>query len=224
MLKKSIISLVCFGIVIIISGIYYIIQNSNTNINNSELSIKENELNEYLFTNKSLELIYEGGPSHWGSRSIIIKNIYENTKTKSIELNIKDNSDLKGKNSQKEWNQIWKLNSDGLYIDDILSIKLPLNIEEEWSVSNYITLTEGNKIYNAKIKVISIVDTKNEYGQDVKQITTRLTIDPLDMIYGGIYTETTVYETGIGLKSKNVTSATFGDIEFGYWLELKNDI
>ncbi len=95
---------------------------------------------------------------------------------------------------------------------------------EEWNILEYTPLTDNNKKYSAKIKIINIVNTKNDFGEDVKQITTRLTIDPLDIIYGGSYTETTVYETSIGIKSKSVISTTIDNTELSYWLERKNDI
>lgn len=196
---------------------------------------KENEINIYtppenvnlisnvdpfLFTQENVRLSYEGGPVHWGSRTITFKNMNQTNNSKIVTLHVVDESDLKGETPKKEWDQKWEAKFDGsLYIDDILMLKYPLNIGNEWYVTDYSPVINANKKYIAKIKITSVVNSLDNSNVEVKKITTTLTIDDIKTIDGGIYTETRVFESGIGLRQLSLTEPTISEFILSYWLQ-----
>ncbi|MCX8074812.1 MAG: hypothetical protein N2749_04410 [Clostridia bacterium] len=215
--------------------VYYIYQNSNINnntnnngSNNSKqveiYTINTNVLLPYLFTDKSKKLIYDGGPVHWGSRTKVANNVTSTSDSKTVVYKVTDNSDLKGEEPPKVTDEVWKLKTDGLYIDDVLAIKLPLKVNSEWTISSYEAIAKKGEKHTAKIKITDISNTINENNEEVQRITTVLTIDDIKMNYNAKYTETTVYETGLGIKTKSVTEPTIEDLNLNYFILSKSSI
>lgn len=226
-MKKIFFIIFSLILILTISVIYYKLQNSNleanfnftNSLNKGNVNkIDKNVLLKYMYTKKSKDLTYEGGPSHWGSRTKKVDSIVDSFDSKLVTFKVTDNSDLKGEDPPKTWNEIWKLNEGGIYIDEVLAIKLPLELNNEWNISNYVPIVRSDEKYNAKIKVTDISNSINELGSTVQNITTVLTIDDLKMEYNGKYTETTVYETGIGIKSKTVTEPSIKDLNLNYFI------
>lgn len=192
------------------------------NYDNNIVKISYNPLNEYLFTDKTVDLQYEGGPVHWGSRSINIKDITETDYTKTINLNVTDESDLKGEDPKKQWNEKWYLTSNGLYIDGFLMIKLPLNVGTSWTIEGYKPIATIDDVkHKANIEITNISKVMGKDTKLIKQITTVLTIDDITMVGDRKYTETTIYEAGSGVIKKTVTEPTINDFNLEYWLDSK---
>lgn len=214
-------------------GYWYIQNNQNSNINNKDkIDIYKTDekpnlisnVDSFLFTNKDMRLVYEGGPSHWGSRTIIFKDMKETVDSKIITLSITDESDMKGDLPKKQWNQKWEATKDGsIYIDDVLMLKSPVTIGQSWTVQDYTPVLDIDKKYTAKITITNISDSLDDTSKPVKKITTSLTIEDMKIV-GGIYKENREFESGKGLTRFTVTEPTIADLELGYWLDRTSNI
>lgn len=194
-------------------------------INNSKIKIEDNPLLDYLFVDKSVKDIYDGGPSHWGSRIINVKNVTQDDTSKTLVLNVTDESNLKGDTPPKQWEEKWLLNSDGLYIDNYLMIKLPFDVGTNWQVNDYVpSIVDITDKYKANIKITNISQIMGANTKLVKQITTELTIDDLKMVDNRKYTETTVYETSKGIVKKTITSPSTANLDLQYFFENQENI
>jgi len=179
----------------------------------------------FLFTEENVRLMYEGGPVHWGSRTVTFKDMNKTEDSKIINLHIVDESDMKGEDPKKEWNQKWEAKSDGtLYVDNVLMLKSPIVVGQKWNIIDYTPVLFVDKKYNATVKIISIINDLNDLNFEVKKIYTSLTIDDIKTVDGGAYTETRVFESGVGLKEFKVTEPTISDFTLGYWLYSSNPI
>lgn len=210
-------------IVICAVGVYWYMQNNQEsqgdNINTPVENLISN-VDPFLFTNENLRLIYEGGPSHWGSRTVTFENITETESNKIVTLHVVDESDLKGDLPKKEWNEKWEAKSDGsLYIDGVLMLKSPVTVGQKWTVENYKPIIDSNKSYTAEIKITDISEALDNSGKSVKRVTTALTIEDIKTVDDGVYTETRVFESGIGIKEVKVTEPTIEDLTLTYWLQ-----
>ncbi|MDD4387582.1 MAG: hypothetical protein PHD15_07545, partial [Clostridia bacterium] len=178
----------------------------------------------FLFTNKNVRLIYEGGPSHWGSKTIIFEDMKETVDSKILTLSVTDESDLKGDLPKKQWKQKWEATKDGsLYIDDVLMLKSPIAIGQSWTVQDYTPVLDKDKKYTAKITITNISESLDETSKPIKKITTNLTIEDIKMV-SGVYTESREFESGKGLTKFTVTEPTTADFELGFWLDRTSNI
>lgn len=194
---------------------------SQTNIYNSEEKTNLiSNVDSFLFTQKNAKLIYEGGPSHWGSRTITFANMQNTSSSKIVNLHIIDESDLKGESPKKEWDQKWEATSEGsLYIDNVLMLKSPIVVGQNWNIYDYSPVVNADKKYRANIKITSIQNNLNDLNIEVKKIYTTLTIDDIKTVDGSSYTETRVFESGIGLREFKATEPTISDLTLSYWLD-----
>lgn len=189
----------------------------------NNLKIKDNLLDEYLFTDKNYKQIYDGGPAHWGSRDITVKSVEESDTTKIVILDVTDQSNLKD-GTKKTWTEDWKLTPTGLYIDNMLMIKLPLSVGNNWTVKDYIppiTISD-KKSYDATVEITNISKVMDKDTKLLKQITTVLTIDDVTIAGGRKYSETTVYETGKGIVKKTITEPNVADLDLQYFLNSRD--
>lgn len=185
----------------------------------NSLKLKDNPIDEYLFTDKSQQQIYEGSPFEWGARTITVKDVEQTDTTRTVILNIADTSNMKD-GSIKNYSQTWKLIPTGLYIDDMCMIKMPLTVGNSWTVDNYvspITLSD-KKSYKANIEITDISKVMDKDTKLLKQITTVLTIDDVTVAGNRKYTETTVYETGKGIVKKTITEPNVAELNLQYSL------
>lgn len=188
--------------------------------NNNEKPNLISNVDEFLLTNKNIKLIYEGGPSHWGSKTITLDNFVESESNKKATLHIIDESDLKGDLPKKQWDEVWEANSDGLlYIDNILMLKSPVVVGQKWVISDYVPVVDSNKKYTATIVITNIADSLNAANQPIKKVTTTLTIEDIKTVDNSLYTETRVFETGLGITEFKVTEPTISDLQLNYWLQ-----
>lgn len=186
----------------------------------NSLKLKDNPIDEYLFTDKNYQLIYDGGPSHWGSKDIVVKDVQQTDMTRTVVLNINDDSNLKD-GSIKTYTQTWKLVPTGLYIDNMCMIKMPLSVGNSWTIDNYvppITISD-KKSYKANIEITDISKIMDKDTKLVKQVTTVLTIDDVVIAGNRKYSETTVYETGKGIVKKTITEPNVADLNLEYYLD-----
>ncbi len=195
-------------------------ENENNTYTQEEKVNLINDVEPFLFTNKNIKLFYEGGPVHWGSKTVTFSNMVETEDSKIVNLHIVDESDMKGELPKKEWNQKWEAKFDGsLYIDDVLMLKSPIVVGQKWIITDYKPVVTLDKKYTANIKITSIVNSLDEFNKEVKKITTILTIDDIKTVDGGIYTETRVFESGIGLKEFKATEPTISELMLTYWFQ-----
>jgi uncharacterized protein YpmB len=218
-----IIAVIFSVIYLYITSLNNVESNNENNIysknNNEKINLISN-VEEFLFTNKNIKLIYEGGPSHWGSKTITLDNFVESESNKKATLHIIDESDLKGDLPKKQWDEVWEANSDGsLYIDNILMLKSPIVVGQKWGISDYVPVVNSNKKYTATIVITNIVDSLNAANQSIKKVTTTLTIDDIKTVDNSVYTETRIFETGLGITEFKVTEPTISDLQLNYWLQ-----
>jgi len=192
---------------------------AETNISASEENVNLiSNIDPFLFVTENKKLIYDGGPSHWGSRTITFENMNQTDDSKIVNLHVTDESDMKGELPKKEWNQKWEAKSDGsLYIDNLLMLKSPIVVGQKWNISNYVPIIDSDKTFDANVKITSVVKTLNDLDVEVIRVTTSLTIKDIEKIDGGIYTETRVFESGLGLKELKVTEPTIAEFILSYW-------
>lgn len=234
---KRIIYIVSILIIIAIIVVVYSIWNENNKENNVDLydntteeqvtvydTLSKSTLNKYLYRDSSSKLIYEGGPVHWGSKTIEYTNDFKTSNSVGVNLKVTDDSDLKGEEPPKVWNERWELKVEGLYIDGILAIKFPIAIGQSWQVTNYSPIIAKDKKYTANIQIVEVNNDFNDGYSGTEQIKTKLTIDDISMNGGGIYTETTTYEEGIGVLKKEITEPTIKDFTLSYWFDRKSNI
>lgn len=202
--------------------------NQNQNENNVYTKQEENliaNVEPFLFTNRNLKLFYEGGPVHWGSRTITFNNLVQTDNSKIVTLNVTDESDLKGDTPKKQWQQKWEVKTNGtLYIDDVLMLKSPISVNTTWQINSYSPIVVSDKKYTANIKITNIEENINNENNVTKKVTTQLTINDLKTVDGGIYTETRVFETGIGLREVKVTEPTISNLILTYFLQSSTPI
>lgn len=228
-MKKLFIFLICILLITACSYGYYYIQSKKPieNIGNNTIKQEENstnELEQFLFTDNKLKLVYEGGPVHWGSRTVVCGDIENIDGIKTVSLNVTDESDLKGEEPKKQWVEKWEIKSNGMYVDNILMLKTPLKLDDEWTVENYSPIVKKDQKYIAKIKIMNITDSVNDKNEKIKQVTIKLTIDGIKTVDNNSYTETIIFETSVGIKEKTVTSPDISNLELKYWIERKDAI
>jgi hypothetical protein len=183
------------------------------------------DVEPFLFTTENKKLVYDGGPIHWGSRTVTFDNMNKTENSKIVNLHVIDESDMKGELPKKEWNQKWEAKSDGtLYIDNLLMLKYPIVVGQKWDISDYSPIIDSSKTYDANVKITSVVKTLNDLDKEVVKVTTSLTIKNIKTVDGGIYTETRVFESGLGLKELKVTEPTISEFILSYWLQNSNNI
>lgn len=208
-----------------IFGGVYLYKYINKDDNSQEKVILSSNVEPFLFTDENVKLIYEGGPSHWGSRTITLDNIYTSENSKIVNLHVIDESDLKGDSPKKEWNQKWEAKSDGsLYIDDILMIKSPIVVGQNWNIEEYTPVAAPDKKYTANIKITSVANSLNDSNLEIKKIYTTLSIDDIKTVDGNVYTETREFESGKGLIKFVATEPTISDFTLSYWLDRTSSI
>ncbi|MDD2376048.1 MAG: hypothetical protein PHD15_00090 [Clostridia bacterium] len=225
----SIIFLIVLLITFILATVYFYINfyfkagdvdetENNIYVGEEKINLISN-VEPFLFTKENIKLVYEGGPSHWGSKTVTFSDINQTPNSKIVNLHVIDESDLRGEFPKKEWNQKWEVNSDGsLYIDDILMLKSPIVIGQKWSITDYVPVINSDKKYNATVKITSVENRLTDTNLEEKRVYTSLTIDDIKTVDGGIYTETRVFQSGLGLRELNVTEPTISDLTLGFWL------
>jgi hypothetical protein len=195
-------------------------ENENNVYTQEEKTNLIKEVEPFLFTSTNLKLFYEGGPVHWGSRTINFVNVQSTSDSKIVNLHVVHESDMKGELPKKQWNQKWEAKFDGsLYIDDVLMLKSPIAVGQKWAITDYKPVIDKDKKYTANIKITSVVNNLNESNIEVKKVTTTLTIDDIKTVDGGVYTETRVFESGIGLREFKATEPTISNLILTYWLQ-----
>ena len=222
-------------IVFIISAIYFYMY-----LNKRTTPTQENETNIYtppvktnlignvdvfLFTKTDQKLFYEGGPVHWGSRTVTFSDVKQTADSKIVNLHVVDESDMKGESPKKEWNQKWEVNSDGsLYVDDVLMLKSPIVAGQEWTITNYSPVVTSDKKYNATVKIVSVENRLTDTNAPDTRVYTNLVIDDLKTVDGGPYTETRVFQSGMGLRELDATEPTISQLTLKYWFSSSNPI
>lgn len=201
-------------------------ENKENDIYNSEEKINLiSNVEPFLFTREDIKLIYEGGPSHWCSKTITLSNIKNTAEGKIVNLRVVDESDLKGESPKKEWNQKWEVTKDGsLYIDDTLMLKTPIIVGQTWVIENYTPVVSTGKKYTAKVKVTTVEDNIGLLDSVNKNVITTLTIEDLKMVDGNVYTEIREFESGKGLIKFVATEPTISDFTLSYWLDRTSNI
>jgi len=231
---KSRIFLIVFALIILSSFIfsavylYIYLDKKDTPIVNTEANIYKAEekinlisnVEPFLFIQPKVKLVYEGGPVHWGSRTITFVDMIKINDNKIVNLHVIDQSDLKGEEPKKEWNQKWEATSDGsIYIDSILMLKSPIIVGNEWNIAEYSPIIDATKKYTTTVKITSVLNSLNNLNVEVKKVNTILTINDIKTIDGGIYTETRVFESGLGLSKVTATEPTIAELMLNYWLD-----
>jgi hypothetical protein len=187
-------------------------------------ALSKSSLYKYLFKDTNMKLMYEGGPSHWGSRTIEYLGDFKTDNSVGVNLKVTDNSDLKGEDPAKVWNEKWELKNEGMYIDQNLVIKYPIAIGQSWQVSNYSPVIYKDKKYTANIEILDVVKPADNKENGFGQIKTKLTINDIKTVSGGVYTEIVTYEENFGIIKKEVTEPTIKDFTLSYWLDRRSNI
>ncbi len=90
-------------------------------------------LASFIFKDTTKRLFYEGGPSHWGSRTKVLSKAMGKLYT----YQVTDESDLKGEDPKKVWTEIWEIKEDGLYIDHVKVLSNTMRVFDSWEVKKY---------------------------------------------------------------------------------------
>jgi len=234
--KKLLIILILMLSVAVIFGAIYLymyldkkttpIKETENNIYKEEEKINLiNKVEPFLFTDKNVRLFYEGGPVHWGSRNVTFSDMSETATSKIVNLHIVDESDMKGESPKKEWNQKWEINTDGsLFIDDVLMIKSPIVTGQKWDITDYSPVIDSDKKYNATVKITSVENRITDTNLVDTRVYTNLTIDDIKTVDGGVYTETRVFQSGLGLRELSITEPTISGLTLNFWHSSSNPI
>ncbi len=201
-------------------------ENSENDIYKSDEKINLiNNVEPFLFTRDDIKLIYEGGPSHWGSKTVTLFDVQDTSNGKIVNLHVVDESDMKGESPKKEWNQKWEVTKDGsLYIDNKLMLKTPIIVGQTWVIEDYTPVVNADKKYKARVKITSTQDNLGAADSVIRNIITTLTIEDLKTVDGNLYTEIREFEYGKGLIKFVATEPTISDFTLSYWLDRTSDI
>ncbi|MDF2866237.1 MAG: hypothetical protein K0R72_1055 [Clostridia bacterium] len=201
-------------------------ENSENDIYKSDEKINLiNNVEPFLFIRDDIKLIYEGGPSHWGSKTVTLSDVQNTSNGKIVNLHVVDESDMKGESPKKEWNQKWEVTKDGsLYIDNKLMLKTPVIVGQTWFIEDYTPVVNAEKKYKAKVKITSVQDNLGVADSVIRNIITTLTIEDLKTIDGNVYTEIREFEYGKGLIKFVATEPTISDFTLSYWLDRTSDV
>ncbi len=172
-----------------------------------------------LYTNKEENLEYTSKPTSWGAKVMKVKEVLDKDTEQEVVYSVVGKSKDKKIVIPQKYEQTYKANKDGLFINDVKVLPRDLYAGNKWQIDNYIPLLNSTKKVstypaNCEVKEVNYIE---EDGKIIKEYKVTVEIPTMKTRNKTKYTETVCFREGVGIYKKEVTdpnSTSFVTLEY----------